>query len=294
MDCLRAHYLYILVMTPDTFCVCGAGTMGNGIAQVIATAGLNTILYEVNPVVLGKAKMAIEKNLDQLVKKNKITVEDKGAIIRRIVFTDQIGECVAEFIVEAIVEELKTKIQLFAELAAINYSKTILATNTSSLRVSAIADNIMNPERVVGMHFFNPAFAMKLVEVVRAEKTSEETVQTVVAVARALGKTPVVSKDSPGFIVNRVARPFYIESLRLAEEGVDFKIIDELLEASGFRLGPFRLMDLIGNDVNYSVSKTVYEQLNQPARLKPSGIQKQKVEKGELGRKTGKGYYLYP
>jgi len=281
-------------MIINTICVCGAGTMGNGIAQVAASAGFKTILYELNKEVLEKAKISIEKNLDTLVEKNKITKEEKEEIFHRIHFRNDLMECRADVIIEAIVENREAKIALFNQLAKINDAETIFATNTSSLSVSEIGNKISDSHRVVGMHFFNPAPLMKLVEVVKAEKTSPEVIHIIVDLAKQLGKTPVVCKDSPGFIVNRVARPFYIESLRLVEEGeIDFASIDQLLEAAGFKMGPFKLMDLIGNDVNYAVSLSVYEQLNRPERLKPSNIQKVKVEKGELGKKTGKGYYDY-
>jgi 3-hydroxybutyryl-CoA dehydrogenase len=183
---------------------------------------------------------------------------------------------------------------LFNQLYEINGQETIFATNTSSLSVSALAKNLKHPQRMAGLHFFNPAPVMKLVEVVRGEQTAGEVIEKLVSFTQSLGKEPVVCTDAPGFIVNRVARPFYIESLRVMEEGkVGADTIDRLLEGIGFRMGPFRLMDLIGNDVNYAVSCSVYEQLHQPERLKPSPIQKEKVDRGELGRKTGKGYYQY-
>ena len=153
---------------------------------------------------------------------------------------------------------------------------------------------MVNPSRVAGLHFFNPAPIMKLVEVVKGEQTNDSTINMLVDLTKALAKQPVMCKDSPGFIVNRVARPYYIEALRLAEEGAtSFEVIDRLLESRGFKMGPFKLMDLIGNDVNYAVSCSVYEQMNNPERLKPSFIQKEKVDKGELGKKTRKGYYDY-
>jgi 3-hydroxybutyryl-CoA dehydrogenase len=180
-------------------------------------------------------------------------------------------------------------------LSDLNKTVTILATNTSSLSVSQIATGVPNPERVIGMHFFNPATLMKLVEVVKGEQTSESSIQTIFSVAKQLNKTPVLCRDVPGFIVNRVARPYYIESLRLIEEGLsDFHTIDALMESSGFKMGPFKLMDLIGNDINFAVSCSVYQQLGETPRLKPSIIQEEKVRRGELGRKTGEGYYKYP
>jgi 3-hydroxybutyryl-CoA dehydrogenase len=281
-------------MDVRTICVCGAGAMGSGISQLSATAGFNTILYDFDKQALEKAKSSIEKNLQKAVEKNKITNEEKEKIFQRIHFTGEINDCIAEVIIEAILENEEAKISLLRQLVPINSDKTIFATNTSSLSIAAIGNKISNPQHVVGMHFFNPAPVMKLVEVVRAENTSAETIQIIVALARQLNKIPVICRDSPGFIVNRVARPFYIESLRLVEEtDVKFETIDELLEETGFKMGPFKLMDLIGNDINFAVSKTVYEQLNKPERLKPSFIQKEKLEKGELGKKTGKGYYRY-
>jgi len=277
-----------------TICICGAGTMGSGIAQVSAMAAFNTILYDVKDEIIQKAKSKIENDLHILLEKKKISEQKKEDILQQIFFSSNIHDCIADVIIEAVVEKLEVKVSLFNQLDSLNSEHTIYASNTSSLSVSAIAKEISMPERVAGLHFFNPAPVMKLVEVVKADTTSDITVSKLIELTKAFGKTPVVCKDSPGFIVNRVARPFYIESLRLVEEGLaDFEIIDRLLESKGFKMGPFKLMDLIGNDINYAVSCSVFEQLNHPERLKPSDIQKQKVEKGELGKKTGKGYYEY-
>lgn len=278
----------------NTICVCGAGTMGSGIAQATAAAGFYTLLYELNETVLENAKFSIEKNLQKLVDRNKITSEEKNTTINNLHFIGDLYECIADIVIEAIIEKPEAKIALFKQLAEINHSETVFATNTSSLSVKEIAKAVKNPERVIGMHFFNPATIMKLVEVVSTDFTNEHTRELVMEIVRQAGKTPVTCKDSPGFIVNRVARPFYIESLRLAEEGhADFSTIDSLMEATGFKMGPFKLMDLIGNDINYAVSCSVYDQLGNPERFKPSYIQKEKVEKGELGRKSGKGYFQY-
>jgi len=278
----------------SNICICGAGTMGTGIAQLAASSALPTILYELNGEVLEKAKKTIDSNLQLLVEKGKITPGQKEKIFRNVHFTNDLNECVADIIIEAIIESTEAKIHLFSQLATINADKTILATNTSSLSVTSIASKILKPDRFLGMHFFNPAPIMKLVEIINTNYTNKQTTQVVSDLARQMGKVPVVCKDSPGFIVNRIARPYYIESLRLLEEGeVSLETIDTLLEGSGFKLGPFKLMDLIGNDINYSVSCSVYEQMNKPVRLMPSAIQKDKVEKGELGKKTGKGYYRY-
>lgn len=278
----------------QTICICGAGTMGSGIAQAAAQSGFYTILYELNAAVLEKAKGAIESNLQKLVEKNKLSPEEKTKTLDRIQFTNDLYHCLADVIIEAIVEKTESKITLFNQLAEINHSETVFASNTSSLSITKIAEKVMSPQRVIGMHFFNPATVMKLVEVVNTPFTNEQTTQLVLELAAEMGKTAVVCKDAPGFIVNRVARPFYIEALRLAEQGVPFEKIDALMEASGFKMGPFKLMDLIGNDINYAVSNSVYEQLHKPERLKPSSIQEEKVKNGELGKKTGKGYYNYP
>lgn len=281
-------------MVINSICVCGAGTMGSGIAQAAAQAGFHTILFELNETVLAKAGSSIQKNLQTLAEKGKISAADQTSVFNRIHFTSDLQVCLADIFIEAIVEKPDLKIGLFNQLAELNHSESVFASNTSSLSVTKIAEQVQRPERVIGMHFFNPATIMKLVEVVNTPFTNAATTQMVVELAKAMGKTPVLCKDAPGFIVNRVARPYYIESLRLAEEGVaSFEQIDRLLEASGFKLGPFRLMDLIGNDVNYAVSCSVYEQMNKPERLKPSPIQEQKVKEGKLGRKTGEGYYRY-
>lgn len=282
-------------MNPGSIiCICGAGTMGSGIAQAAASSGFKTILYELNDAVLEKAKASIEVSLQILIDKNKINTEAKQQTQNNLKFTNDLHDCVADVIIEAIIEKSEAKITLFNQLAEINHSETVFASNTSSLSVTEIAKGVKTPERVIGMHFFNPATIMKLVEVVNTEFTNQQTTDLIVELTKMMNKTPVICKDSPGFIVNRVARPFYIESLRMVEEDlIDLAKIDSLIEATGFKMGPFKLMDLIGNDINYAVSCSVYEQLGNPERLKPSNIQKEKVERKELGKKTGKGYYDY-
>jgi 3-hydroxybutyryl-CoA dehydrogenase len=280
-------------MNVNSICVCGAGTMGSGIAQAAAQAGFHVILFDLNAVVLQKAKDSIEKNLQALVEKGKIDAGKKETIYQQLLFTSDIHVCLADVFIEAIIEKIEAKIALFNQLAEINHSECIFASNTSSLSVTKIAAGVQVPERVIGMHFFNPATIMKLVEVVNTSYTNEQTTATITQLVTAMGKVPVMCKDAPGFIVNRVARPYYIESLRLAEEGVPVEKIDSLLEAAGFKLGPFKLMDLIGNDINYAVSCSVYEQMGHPERLKPSFIQEEKVKEGKLGKKTGEGYYNY-
>jgi 3-hydroxybutyryl-CoA dehydrogenase len=279
----------------QTVCICGAGTMGSGIGQVAAMSGFQTLLYDVDAQTLGKARSNIEKSLGEMVEKKRISLEEKQETILRIRFLTRMEDCKADFILEAIVEKLEAKLDLFHILEAQNPATTLLASNTSSLSIGAIAAGLAKPERFAGMHFFNPATLMKLVEVVRTDYSSPDNIQTFIQLARQMQKTPVLCLDAPGFIVNHVARPYYLEALRLVEQGyANMVSIDRLMEASGFRMGPFKLMDLIGNDINYAVSCSIYEALNQPARLEPSAIQKQKLERGELGRKTGRGYYDYP
>jgi 3-hydroxybutyryl-CoA dehydrogenase len=281
-------------MDKNTICICGAGTMGSGIAQVVAAADFQTILYEWNPGVLQRAEETLHGDLKKLVDKGKLTKEKRKAIIGSLCFTTDLKQCKGSIVIEAIVEKEDVKIQLFNELAGHNTPETIFASNTSSLSISRIAAAVRRPERVAGLHFFNPAPLMKLVEVVRGEQTTDSVVETLVQFTKAVQKTPVVCTDAPGFIVNRVARPYYIEALRLVEaQQVGIETADRLLEGAGFKLGPFRLMDLIGNDVNYAVSCSVYEQLGKPERLRPSPLQKEKVDSGALGKKTGQGYYTY-
>ncbi|HSC39635.1 MAG TPA: 3-hydroxyacyl-CoA dehydrogenase NAD-binding domain-containing protein [Chitinophagaceae bacterium] len=281
-------------MTIQTICVCGAGTMGSGIAQVAAQNGFHALLFDVNPAVLEKAKASLAHNLQSLADKGRLPAAELPAVLGRISFVSDINDCIADLIIEAIVEIADAKAGLFNQLAEVNHSETIFATNTSSLSVASIAAKVVHPERVAGMHFFNPAPVMKLVEIVRAPQTGEAVVQALYDLALQMGKTPVHCKDAPGFIVNHVARPYYLEALRLVEQGLsDADTIDAVLESAGFKMGPFRLMDLIGNDVNYAVSCSVYEALGKPARLQPSFIQKERVDKGELGLKSGRGYYQY-
>lgn len=275
-------------------CVCGAGTMGSGIAQLSAQAGYETIQFDVQPAMLEKSRQSIVTSLDKLAEKGKIDAASKAIILSRLHFTSTLSDCIASVAIEAIVEKEAVKATLFNELAALNGPATILATNTSSISISSLAQHIPHPERVVGLHFFNPAQLMKLVEVVKGDATSDATVSEMVDLAKAMGKTPVVCKDSPGFIVNRVARPYYLEAMRLVEQGlIQPEAADQLLEATGFKMGPFRLMDLIGMDINYAVSEIVWDSLGRPARLTPSPLQQQKVAAGQLGRKTGIGFYDY-
>ena len=278
----------------QTICICGAGTMGTGIAQVSAQSGFNTILFDVNETIIDKATAGIQKNLQYLVDKQKISAEEKEKIYQLIKFVKNINDCIADVIIEAIIEKVEAKVSLFNQLAEINNAKTIFATNTSSLSVSDIQKNILHPQRVVGMHFFNPAYLMKLVEVVKGEQTDNDVAEKIYVLCKQMGKSPVMCKDAPGFIVNRVARHYYLEAMKIVEQGIaTFENVDAIMEASGFKMGPFKLMDLIGMDINLSVSQSIYEAFNNAERFKPSSIQIEKVKNDELGRKTGKGFYEY-
>ena len=278
----------------NKICVTGAGTMGSGIALCAAQNEYHTILFDTNETVIANAQKSINKNLDTLVEKNKISEGDKSDILQRLIFTTKIEDCIAPLIIEAIVEKADIKINLFNQLAAINEPSTIFASNTSSLSINLLQQGISNPERVAGLHFFNPAQIMKLVEVVKAEKTSDDVISTLMQLCLSLKKTPVLCIDAPGFIVNRVARHYYLEAMKLVELNLaTMDSVDEIMEASGFKMGPFKLMDLIGNDINLAVSTSLYEAFNRELRFEPSVLQINKVKDNELGRKTGKGFYDY-
>ena len=275
-----------------TICVCGAGTMGSGIAQVCAQSGFATILFDVNEDMIVKSRSGLNERLQLLVQKEKISSAEKEQIIQRTSFTSNIADCKADIIIEAIIEQKEAKQNLFNQLTLINSPQTIFATNTSSISINEIAKVINAPSRLLGMHFFNPAPIMKLVEIIKTEKTSASVVETIISFTKQLNKIPVLCNDSPGFIVNRVARHYYLEAMKLLEAGLaDIETVDTVMEASGFKMGPFKLMDLIGIDINYNVSKIVWEALDKPERLRPSNIQQQKIAAGELGRKSGKGFY---
>ncbi|MFN8285354.1 MAG: 3-hydroxyacyl-CoA dehydrogenase NAD-binding domain-containing protein [Chitinophagales bacterium] len=274
--------------------IAGAGAMGLGIGQVFAQNGFEVVLYDLTENQLNKAKTEIEKNLDGAVAKNKMTAAEKDDTMKRIKFTSSVNELQADLIVEAIIEKIEAKQELFAKLAEINGAKTILASNTSSIPITRIAKGIKNAERIVGYHFFNPAHIMKLVEIIVAAETSQEVVNTLKELSLKVGKSPVICKDSPGFIVNRVARHYYVESLKLLEENVaPMETIDTLMESAGFKLGPFKLMDMVGNDINFAVTSSLFESFHRDAKFRPSRIQEQKVDAGHLGKKTGKGFYKY-
>lgn len=274
--------------------VAGAGAMGAGIAQVFAQTGLDVVLYDVSGTQLEKAKNGIMKNMEQAVSKQKMLMADMDNALSKIIYTTDIFSLKADLIAEAIVERLEPKQELFRQLAAINSSETIFATNTSSIPVTRIAKDIPLPQRVVGMHFFNPAHLMKLVEIITGAETLDEVAETIKALVLRLGKTPVMCKDSPGFIANRVARHYYVESLKILEENVaPVENIDALMESAGFKMGPFKLMDFVGNDINFAVTSSLFQSFHQDAKFRPSRVQQQKVDAGHLGRKAGKGFYNY-
>lgn len=276
--------------------VIGSGTMGSGIAQVAATAGCEVKLFDLNQEALTKSKNALETILSKLVEKEKIDEKEKARIQSNISYATTLGELShSDLIIEAIIENLEVKRKLFSDLENYVSPETILASNTSSLSITSIAASCQKPERVIGIHFFNPAPLMQLVEVVPAIQTSQQVINTTVQTISDWKKVVAVAKDTPGFIVNRVARPFYSEALRILEEGfADMETIDNAMKTIGnFKMGPFELMDFIGHDVNYVVTETVFTAFYFDPRYKPSLTQKRLVEAGYLGRKSSRGFYDY-
>lgn len=277
-----------------TIGVVGAGTMGLGIAQVCASAGFKTILFDINAGQLSLAVHTISKNLSQSVEKGRMSLDARDAALKNITTTQTLVDVKADMIIEAAVEKLEVKQKLFAELELVNEGKSILATNTSSISVTRIAEQLRYKARCIGLHFFNPADKMKLVEIISGSETDASLVGVMKDFCVRIGKTPVLAKDSPGFIVNRVARHYYVESLKLLEEhATSVADADALLRASGFKMGPFELMDLIGVDTNLAVTTSVYEGFNKAPKFAPSATQQQLVKEGKLGKKSGKGFYDY-
>lgn len=275
--------------------VIGAGTMGSGIAQVAAQAGHPVVLFDTRREAVDKALAGLRKTLDKLVEKGKLTAGQADGIHGRITPASDLKDLAGSgLVIEAIIEDLGIKKKLFAELEGLLSADAVLATNTSSLSVTAIAAACSKPERVIGLHFFNPAPLLPLVEVVPGLATDGTLAPRMMALMEAWGKSPVACKDTPGFIVNRVARPFYGEAIRIYEEGIaDMPTIDAAMKSAGFRMGPFELMDLIGNDINFTVTRTVWEAFFFDPRYRPSFTQQRQVESGRLGRKSGRGYYSY-
>lgn len=276
--------------------VVGAGTMGAGIAQVAAQSGHQVVLVDANPEALTKAEIGLRKVYDKLIEKEKITREKADEILARIQFSTQLSDFQESgLIIEAIIEKLEVKHQVFSAIESVVSENCIIASNTSSLSIASIGSVLKNPTRCIGIHFFNPAPLMPLVEIIPAVQTSNETLTLAKSIIDSWKKISVVTKDTPGFIVNRVARPFYGEALRIYEEGIaDFATIDwAMTTVGGFRMGPFTLMDYIGNDVNYTVTETVFEAFYFDPRFKPSFTQKRHKEAGYFGRKSGKGFFDY-
>jgi 3-hydroxybutyryl-CoA dehydrogenase len=276
--------------------IIGSGAMGSGIAQVAATAGHNVIVYDNNETAIKKASSNLESALKKLQEKQKISEKEQGEILNRIDFVSEITKLKdCNLVIEAIIENLEIKKSVFSQLEKIVSSKCVIASNTSSLSITSIAASCKDPSRVAGIHFFNPATIMQLVEIIPGIATRPDVTVACKALIDNWGKTTVVVKDTPGFIVNRVARPFYSEALRIYDEGIaDIPTIDwAMKEIGGFKMGPFELMDLIGHDVNYIVTETVWQQFYYDPKFKPSITQKRLLEGGFLGRKSGRGFYNY-
>ena len=276
--------------------VVGAGTMGRGIAQVAALGGYETVLYDVSAELAENGATGLREALDKGAERGRWSVDDAAAAASRVETTAELdGLAGCDLVVEAAPEKLELKRRIFAGLAEVLGPEPVFASNTSSLRVTEIAEGVPQPERVVGMHFFNPPALMKLVEVVAAARSSEAALAATTEVAERMGRTPIRAKDSPGFVANRLARPFTLESLRILGDGVaDAATIDRIVRlGGGFRMGPFELLDLIGLDVNLEIARSFFAQGGEPERWRPSPIQEQLVAEGRLGRKSGRGYHDY-
>lgn len=274
--------------------IVGAGTMGQGIAQVCATSGLDVLVYDIQPAMVEGALKKIAASLQSLVEKNKITPAKRTESLSLIRPAANLEELQCDLLIEAAAEDLAIKRKIFAQLEKFAGSEAILTSNTSSIPITQISSPLKDQQRFAGLHFFNPAPLMKLVEIIRGAHTSDDTVKALQQFCLTIQKQSVMAYDSPGFIVNRVARHFYVESLKLVEENVaNFQTVDALFRSSGFKMGPFELMDLIGVDVNFAVTSSMYHAFHQDPKFRPSRIQQQKVDAGHHGRKTGKGFYDY-
>jgi len=275
--------------------IVGAGVMGQGIAQVCATAGYPVLLYDIQPDLTRTAIAAIRKNLEAAAAKGKLTASAKDEALARIQAVGDFRQLQVDLAIEAVIEKREVKQKILSELEKINALDCLLVSNTSSFPITQLGSVLKHKERCAGLHFFNPAPVMKLVEIVKGGATNDLTIEKLRAFVDSISKTYVIAADSPGFIVNRVARFFYTESLKIVEDGVtDFKTVDNLLKSSGFKMGPFQLMDLIGVDTNFAVTISMYNAFYQDPKFKPSRIQQQKVDAGHHGRKSGKGFYEYP
>jgi 3-hydroxybutyryl-CoA dehydrogenase len=276
--------------------VVGAGTMGRGIAQIAALGGYETVLYDPLPEVAAKSADALREALDKGAARGRWSEEDAAAAAQRVQPAEDVEQMAgAELAIEAAPERLELKREIFNQLAEVLGAEATLASNTSSLRIAEIAEGVPQPERVVGMHFFNPPPLMKLVEIVATERSSEQALAAATEVGERMGRAPIRAKDSPGFVANRLARPFSLESLRILGDGVaDAATIDRIVRlGGGFRMGPFELLDLIGLDVNLEIARSFFAQGGEVERWRPSPIQEQLVAEGKFGRKSGHGYHDY-
>lgn len=275
--------------------IVGAGAMGAGIAQIASQAGQDVVLFDLSKEALTTSATKLQKVMNRLIEKGRVTSDEAIAIQERIVRTTNVTDLKdCDLIIEAVVEDLEVKKHVFKSIEEIAHKEAVIASNTSSLSITSLASFCAHPERVVGLHFFNPAPLMPLVEIIPALQTNRDLPQQLTELMRKWGKSPVIAKDTPGFIVNRVARPFYGEALRILDEGIaDVPTIDAAMRESGFRMGPFQLMDLIGHDVNYSVTESVFKSFYYDPRYMPSLTQLKLVEAGWLGRKSGRGFYNY-
>jgi len=279
----------------DTIGIIGAGTMGNGIAYVAASHGHDVVMYDVELPLAQRGFDAIRATLQRHVDKKRIDQAELQATLDRVQLTADLGDMArAALVIEVVPEDLALKRDIFHALDRICDPETLLCSNTSSLSITALAGATQRPDQVAGLHFFNPAPMIALIEVVRGDRTSDATIGYLVDLARRWGKTPIVTRDTPGFIVNRIARPFYSEALRLLDHQVaDAATIDRVMKAAGFKLGPFELLDLIGLDVNLAVTKSIYDATFHEPRFQPHPVQQRMVDAGLLGRKTQRGFYEY-
>lgn len=276
--------------------ICGGGLMGSSIAFTALQAGCNVIIYDVVEGFAERCTQYLEQQCDKALKKKLLTPTSVTKLMQNVAFTTSVADLAqAEIVIEAIIEDKKVKQELFAALESVLDTKAIIASNTSSISITSLAQTLGSPERFLGMHFFNPVPSMKLVEVIQGVKTSPAVIEAIVSLSAKLGKTPAVTKDVPGFIVNRVARSYYLESMRIVEEqAASIKQVDKLMKAAGFKMGPFELVDLIGVDTNYAVTLSVWEQYFHEPRFAPALLQKQYVDAGLFGQKSGEGFYSYP